>query len=92
VYHVLNRAVGRGTLFEDSADYQAFERVIQRTALASPMRIVGYCLMPNHWHMVLWPKEDGQLSQFMRLLTVTHTQRWHAHHHTSGTGPVYQGR
>jgi putative transposase len=56
------------------------------------MRIVSYCLMPTHWHFVLWPKEDGQLSEFMRLLTVTHTQRWHAHHHTAGTGPLYQGR
>src|SRR6202040_691579 len=40
----------------------------------------------------LWPKEDGELSEFMRLLTVTHTQRWHAHRHTAGTGPLYQGR
>src|SRR5437660_9985502 len=48
--------------------------------------------MPNHWHVVLWPQKDGQLSEFMRLLTVTHTQRWHAHYHTSGTGPLYQGR
>jgi putative transposase len=92
VYHVLNRAVGRATLFEDAQDYLAFERVIERTCLAAPMRIAGYCLMPNHWHMVLWPEQDGQLSEFMRLLTVTHTQRWHAHHHTAGTGPLYQGR
>ena len=48
--------------------------------------------MPNHWHLVLRPRGDGDLSQFMRWLTVTHTQRWHAHHHTAGTGPVYQGR
>src|SRR6202040_1231959 len=40
----------------------------------------------------LWPKEDGELSEFMRLLTVTHAQRWHAHHHSAGTGPLYQGR
>src|SRR5208282_1967474 len=92
VYHVLNRAVGRGTLFVDDRDYLAFERVIERTILAVPMRIAGYCLMPNHWHLVLWPEADKQLSEFMRLLTVTHTQRWHAHHHTSGTGPLYQGR
>ena len=69
-YHVLNRAVGRGKLFDDDADYLAFERVIDRTFRLSPIRIVSYCLMPNHWHMVLWPKEDGQLSEFMRLLTV----------------------
>ena len=91
-YHVLNRAVGRGCLFEDEADYLAMERVIQRTHQQLPIRIVSYCLMPNHWHLVLWPKEDGELSEFMGLLTVTHTQRWHAHHHTAGTGPVYQGR
>jgi putative transposase len=48
--------------------------------------------MSNHWHLVLWPEKDGQLSEFMRLLTVTHTQRWHAHHHTAGTGHLYQGR
>jgi len=92
VYHVLNRAVGRGRLFDDEPDYAAMERVIERTHQLLPMRIICYCLMPNHWHMVLWPREDGELSDFLRLLTVTHTQRWHAHHHTAGTGPVYQGR
>ena len=56
------------------------------------MRILAYCVMPNHWHMVLWPQRDGELSEYMRWVTVTHTQRWHAHHHTSGTGPLYQGR
>ncbi|HVT87425.1 MAG TPA: transposase [Tepidisphaeraceae bacterium] len=91
-YHVLNRAVGRGTLFEDQADYLAMERVIEQVHKRLPIRIVSYCLMPNHWHLVLWPKEDGELTEFMRLMTVTHTQRWHAHHHTAGTGPLYQGR
>jgi len=48
--------------------------------------------MPNHWHFLFWPRKDGELSEVMRLLSVTHTQRWHAHRHTAGTGPVYQGR
>ncbi|MGH7177714.1 MAG: transposase [Tepidisphaeraceae bacterium] len=91
-YHVLNRAVGRGRLFDDDADYLAMLRVIQRTHKLLPTRIVSYCLMPNHWHLVLWPREDGRLSEFMRLLTVTHAQRWHAHRHSAGTGPLYQGR
>jgi putative transposase len=92
VYHVLNRAVGRGWLFDDDNDYLAMERVIERTHTLLPTRIIAYCLMSNHWHFVLWPQTDGELSEFMRLLTVTHTQRWHAHHHTAGTGPLYQGR
>ena len=48
--------------------------------------------MPNHWHLLLWPRRVGELSEVLRWITVTHTQRWHAHHHTAGTGPVYQGR
>jgi len=91
-YHVINRGVGRMTLFEDDDDYAAFERVMTECQQRLPMRLLGYCLMPNHWHLVVWPRRDGDLSEWMRWLTVTHTQRWHAHHHSAGTGPVYQGR
>src|SRR5882757_1619121 len=92
VYHVLNRGNGRAPIFENEGDYAAFERVLEEALAREPVRLLAYCLMPNHWHLVLWPREDGQLSEFMRLLTVTHTQRWHAHHHAIGTGPLYQGR
>ncbi len=92
VYHVLNRAVGRGTLFEKHADYEAFEHVLKQAWDRHGTRIVSYCLMPTHWHLVLWPRKDDELSEFMRWLTVTHTQRRHAHYHSAGTGPVYQGR
>jgi putative transposase len=56
------------------------------------MRLLSYCLMPNHWHLVLWPRADGELSDFGHWLTLTHTQRWHAHYHNVGTGHLYQGR
>lgn len=91
-YHVLNRAAGRARLFETEADYKAFERVLGEAWQRTPTRIACYCIMPNHWHLVLWPATDGELSEFMRWLTVTHTQRWHAHRGTSGMGPLYQGR
>lgn len=92
VYHVLNRRVGRLPLFQKAADYTAFEDVLEEAYERSGTRILAYCLMPTHWHMVLWPGTDGELSDVLRWITVTHTQRWHAHHETSGTGPVYQGR
>ena len=92
IYHVLNRSNGRLPIFEKGQDYAAFERILEETRERVGTRILGYCLMPNHWHLVLWPSEDGELSIFMRLLTLTHTQRWHAHRHTAGTGHVYQGR
>jgi len=57
-----------------------------------PMRLCGYCIMDNHWHMLLWPVNDGDVSEFVRWVTVTHTQRWHAAHGTAGIGHVYQGR
>ena len=93
VYHVLNRGVGRASVFEEADDYAAFERVLTETAEQLPgCRVLSWCLMPNHWHLLLWPRRDGELSEFLRLLTVTHTQRWHAHRRSAGTGPVYQGR
>lgn len=91
-YHVLNRANARMRLFEDARDYAAFEQVMGQACQRVPMRILAYCLMPNHWHLVLWPRHDGDLSRFVGWLTLTHTQRWHAHQHSTGAGHVYQGR
>ena len=91
-YHVLNRAVGRMRIFGKERDFEAFEEVIGQAKARLPMRVLAWCVMSNHWHFVLWPRGDGDLSEFMRWLTVTHTQRWHAAHRTSGTGPLYQGR
>ena len=92
VYHVLNRANARRPIFESDRDYLAFERIMAEVQERVEMRILAYCLMPNHWHLVLWPREDGDLSAFIRLLTLTHTQRWHAHRQSAGTGHLYQGR
>jgi putative transposase len=92
VYHVLNRAVARLPLFEKPADYAAFLRVLTEALAQYPMRILAFVLMPNHWHFLLWPERDNDLSNFCRWLTHTHSMRWHAHYHTSGTGHIYQGR
>jgi putative transposase len=92
VYHALNRGVARLALFEKEADYAAFERVLVEAQEKHPTRILAYCLMPNHWHFLLWPRKDGELTDFLRWLTHTHTMRWHAHHQTQGTGHLYQGR
>jgi len=91
-YHILNRRVGRLGLFDKPADYMAFEKILNEAHERTGIRIAAYCLMPNHWHLVLWPRDDGELSEVMRWITVTHTQRWHAHRQSFGSGPVYQGR
>jgi putative transposase len=93
VYHVLNRANARLPLFHKDGDYLAFQRILAETLQHVPaMRLLAYCLMPNHWHLVLWPRHDGELADFMHWLTLTHTQRWHAHYHDVGCGHLYQGR
>jgi putative transposase len=94
VYHVLNRSNGRLTLFRKPADYEAFFRVLDEARQRLPLRILAYCVMSNHWHFLVWPEhdQDKAVSEFFRWLTVTHTQRWHAHHGTSGSGHLYQGR
>lgn len=92
VYHVLNRANARRLLFEDDGDYAAFESVLVQACDRVSMRLLAYCVMPNHWHLIVWPQRDGDLSRFMNWLTLTHTQRWHQHRHSVGEGHVYQGR
>src|SRR3989344_3733427 len=91
-YHVINRANARLSIFNKDKDYIAFEKIIEEAKDRYSMRILAYCIMPNHWHFVLHPKEDGDLNLFMQWLTLTHTQRWHAHYHSVGYGHLYQGR
>jgi len=79
-------------LFRKPADYEAFLHILDRTLQSQPMRICAFCLMPNHWHLVLWPEEDGQLGPFMQKLTITHVRNWQEHHGRVGEGHVYQGR
>ena len=79
-------------LFEKAADYQAFEQVLRDTLDQSPMRICAYAVMPNHWHLLLWPECDGELAAFMQRLTITHVRRWQEHRGYAGLGHVYQGR
>ena len=93
-YHVLNRANGRLRMFKKEADFAAFERIMTEAHERFPLRILGYVLMSNHWHFVVWPRrgKPEQVADFFRWLSVTHAQRWHAHHGTAGMGHVYQGR
>jgi len=91
IFHVLNRGNAAAPIFLEDADYAAFERAMAETMTRVPMRLLAYCLMPNHWHLVLWPVKDGDLARFVQRLTTTHVRRWHLHRNTVGSGHLYQG-
>jgi putative transposase len=84
--------VARLPLFEKPEDYEALEGVIEEAFQREELPIFSYCVMSNHWHFVVRPQTKRQVTGFFRWLTNTHTMRWHAHHHTAGTGHLYQGR
>ena len=90
VYHVINRGNGRAEVFHKDEDYAAFVRIMGDACERLPLRILGYCLMPNHFHLVLWPRHDGDLSRWMQWLLTCHVRRYHRHY--GGSGHVWQGR
>ena len=93
VYHVLNRSNGRRRIFSREGDYLAFLKALLEACAAVPgVRVLSWCVMPTHFHLVLWPRADGELSAFMRRLTQAHAQRWRVAHNTVGDGSLYQGR
>jgi putative transposase len=92
IHHVLNRGNRRATIFHKAADYEAFMNLLGATLDDVPMRILGVCLMPNHFHLVLWPEEGIDLSAYMHCLMNAHVRRYHEHYQTSGLGHIYQGR
>ena len=92
VYHVINRANGRQTIFHSEEDYRHLEDLLQEAVDLTGMRLLGYCIMPNHWHLVLYPSTDTQMAEFMGWLTNTHTRQYRTRTRTIGYGHLYQDR
>jgi putative transposase len=92
IYHVINRSNGRVSLFNIDKDYKSIEAILEEAHDKFAIKIYAYIIMPNHWHFVLSPTIDGELSRFMQWLTLTHTQRHHSIHKKIGYGHLYQGR
>ena len=92
LYHALNRGNLRATIFHKEEDYVAFEKILHEALEIHRVELYCYLLMPNHYHIVLRPLIDGEMSRFMAWVGGTHTMRYHAHYHTSGMGHVYQQR
>ncbi len=89
-YHVLNRGNARAEVFHKDGDYLAFLDAMAEARIRVPMRVIAYCLMPNHFHFVVWPLADGDLSRWMHWLMNVHVRRYQRHY--QGSGHIWQGR
>jgi putative transposase len=89
-YHLINRGNNRARVFHESADYAAFISLIREASDRVELPILAACLMPNHLHLVVQPKLDGDLARWTHWLFTTHVSRYHRKHKSSGR--VWQGR
>jgi putative transposase len=90
--HVVNRSAGRRPIFLRASDYRAFTDILTEGLTRHSVRLISYCVMPNHWHLVMGPVCSHDLSKLMHWVTVTHAVRWHHLKQNVGFGPVYQNR
>jgi putative transposase len=92
VQHALNRGDHRETLFHKPADFRAFLSAVAETADRLPIRILAYCIMRNHFHLLVWPHAGSDLPRFMQLLMNVHISRYLRHYPPASRGHLYQGR
>jgi putative transposase len=90
LYHALNRGNNRASVFLGPDDFRAFLQALAQTRQRYPFALYGYCLMTNHFHLLLAPGPGQSVSRILQSLTVAHTWRYHRSHRSSGH--VWQGR
>ncbi len=91
-YHMLNRGNLKAQIFFKDEDYAAFESLLCEAIERFDIKLLSFCIMPNHWHLVVSPNIDGEMGRFAQWVSLTHTQRYHAHYDLVGVGHLYQGR
>jgi len=91
-YHVLNRGNRRQLIFSQDSDYETFLTTLVDALERLPTAILAYVVMPNHFHLVIWPQRGREISEFMRCFMNTHIRRYHRFGELWGTGHLYQGR
>lgn len=88
-YHVMNRGRRAELIFSDRQDYLMFTELMRETSEMWKIKISSYCLMPNHYHMLIQTPE-ANISRSMRHLNGVYTQRYNRRHHCDGQ--LFRGR
>lgn len=103
-YHVYSRGVNKQEIFRDDADYQYFFSLIARyvsldpqssrltsyTHLRGRIEVLAYCLMPNHFHMLIYQSDAGSMEQLMRGILTSYSAYFNRKYER--TGPLYESR
>lgn len=92
VHHVINRGNDRHCLFASGDEFEDFLELMAWAKQRSPVRIIAYCLMGNHWHLILWPEDTHSIRRFIHRLCTTHSIKSRRESGTIGEGHIYQGR
>ncbi len=88
-YHVMNRGRRGEKIFSISEDYETFITVLQETVEVLNLKVSAYCLMSNHYHLLICTP-DGNISRCMRHINSVYTQRFNRIHHKDGS--LFRGR
>lgn len=91
-YHCMNRSNARLKINFEKKDYILFLKTLKEAQEIFETDILAFCIMHNHFHLIIHTKMDGEMGKFMKWLTLTYTQRWHKKHETTGHGHLFQGR
>lgn len=91
-YHLLNRGNRKQQIFTQPADYEEFLGTLADATERHPIGLIGFSVMPNHFHLVVWPKRACEIPAFMCWFMNAHIRRHHRWHELCGTGHLYQGR
>jgi REP element-mobilizing transposase RayT len=89
-YHVFNRGSRSEEIFFSDANYQYFLRLIAKNASTHLVYIVAYCLMPNHYHLVLQQKVTGSISKLIQSVMTSYVQAINKKYNTNGS--LFQGK
>lgn len=89
-YHIINRGNQKQRLFLEHVDYEEYINILKRYKRKFGFRLLGYCFMPNHVHMLLEPGEPRKLAKFMQCITQSYTAWFNLKYNK--VGHLWQGR
>ena len=92
IHHAYNRGNRQQVIFHKPGDYKAFIRVLVEAKERFDTKLLAFCVMNNHWHLVVQAGECDSISAYLHWVTSTHVHRYQAHYEIVGSGHVYQAR